>query len=220
MKKLIIAPHSDDEVLGAGGTALRAAAEQCEVFVCIVTAGAEPLFGAEFVSKLREESRACHRFLGVKRTFYLDYPAAMLEKVPRHELNSGILQVIRDVSPDEVYIPHWGDMQKDHRLVAEAAMVALRPKYDPVVRRIYAYETLSETGWNIPNLQNEFIPNVYVDISGYLPGKIEAMRLYRSQLEAFPAARSVEAIEALAKYRGATIGAAAAEAFELIREII
>lgn len=219
MRKLIIAPHSDDEVLGAGGTVIRATAEKCDVYVCIVTVGTEPLFSRETVFDLREESKKCHQYMGIKTTYYLDYPAVMLEKIQRYELNKSILQVIREVAPDEVYIPHWGDIQKDHQLVAEAAMVALRPKYGHVVRRIYAYETLSETGWNIPNLLNEFIPNVYVDISEHLAGKLEAIKMYNSQLGDFPAARSAEAIEALARYRGATIGTEAAEAFELVREI-
>lgn len=98
-------------------------------------------------------------------------------------------------------------------------MVALRPKYEHIVKQIYAYETLSETGWNIPNVQNEFIPNVYVDISEYLPKKLKAISLFKTQLSPFPNPRSIEAIEALAKYRGSTVNVKAAEAFSLVREI-
>ena len=98
-------------------------------------------------------------------------------------------------------------------------MVALRPKYSFAPSRIYAYETLSETGWNIPNVQNEFIPNAYVDISEQLDGKLRAMKYYASQMEEFPAARSLEAIEALARFRGAVMNRRAAEAFMLVREI-
>jgi LmbE family N-acetylglucosaminyl deacetylase len=121
--------------------------------------------------------------------------------------------------PDEVYIPHRGDMQLDHQMVVDAAMVALRPKYKHIVKRIYAYETLSETGWNIPNTTNEFIPTVYEDISNTISKKLEAMNIFQSQLAEFPAARSLGAIKALAKYRGATVNVTAAEAFTLIREI-
>ena len=110
-------------------------------------------------------------------------------------------------------------MQKDHQIVAECAMVALRPKYIPRVNRIYAYETLSETGWNIPNVQNQFIPNVFVEITEQMEKKIEALECYKSQLSNFPDTRSVEAIEALARYRGALIHARAAEAFMLVRDI-
>ena len=110
-------------------------------------------------------------------------------------------------------------MQLDHQMVTDACMVALRPKYKHIVKRIYVYETLSETGWNIPNTVNEFIPVVYEDISDFLEKKIEAMNIFQSQLEAFPNARSIGAIDALAKFRGATVMMGAAEAFSLVREI-
>ena len=143
----------------------------------------------------------------------------MLENVPRHELNGALLKVMEEVQPDQVYIPHAGDMQKDHQLVAEACMVALRPKYDWPVRCILSYETLSETGWNTPTPQNEFIPMVYEDISAYLDGKLAALSCYASQLSDFPQARSLEAVKVLAQYRGAMMGLRAAEAFMLIRDI-
>ena len=111
-------------------------------------------------------------------------------------------------------------MQLDHKMIVDAAMVALRPRPPHIAMRIYAYETLSETGWDIPNVVNEFIPNVYNDITGYLEKKTAAMRVYKSQLQAYPSPRSIEAIEALAKYRGATVNTRAAEAFSLIRRII
>jgi len=92
-------------------------------------------------------------------------------------------------------------------------------KYSHVVKRIYAYETLSETGWDIPNTVNEYIPTVYENISDTFEKKMNAMSIFQSQLVDFPAARSLEAIEALAKYRGATVNVMAAETFTLVREI-
>lgn len=216
---LVVSPHADDEIIGVGGTIARHIAEQDEVYVCVVTRGVKPLFSEEFMDNLRAETLECHKFIGIKETFFLEYPSVMLEKENRYEINGAILEVIKKVRPDEVYIPHWGDMQKDHQIVAEACMVALRPKDDCPTKRIYSYETLSETGWHAPNVQNEFIPNVFVDISDYLEVKFDAMRKYRSQLSDFPAARSIEALEALAKYRGALMNLKAAEAFMLIREI-
>ena len=219
MRVLVIAPHADDEIIGVAGTIAKRIHNGDEVYICIVTRGKEPLFSDDFMKILREETIECHKFLKVANTFFLEFPSVMLEKENRYEINEKIMSIIGDIKPHEVYIPHIGDMQKDHQIVAEAAMVALRPKYEHVVRRVLAYETLSETGWNIPNVQNEFIPNVYEDISGYLDIKIDAMRKYSSQLAEFPAARSIQAIDALAKFRGATINKCAAEAFSLIREI-
>lgn len=219
MKVLVIAPHPDDEILGVGGTIAKRTSAGDEVYVCIVTKGCEPLFCEEFIEQGRDEAKRADSFLGVKETIFLDFPAVMLETVPRYEMNGKIGEVINRIKPDEVYIPHRGDMQLDHQMVVDAAMVALRPKYEHVVKRVYAYETLSETGWNIPNTVNEFIPTVYEDISETLSQKLEAMAIFKSQLSEFPNARSIGAVDALSKYRGATVNVAAAEAFQLIREI-
>lgn len=69
MKILVIAPHADDEVLGAGGTIARRVSEGHEVYVCIVTRGEKPLFPDDVVARIREETLAAHAFLGIKHTF-------------------------------------------------------------------------------------------------------------------------------------------------------
>ncbi len=217
---LVIAPHADDEILGVGGTIAREVSDGNEVYICVVTHGEEPLFPSEIVEKLRKETIQAHTYLGVTKTYFLEYPAVMLENVERYKLNESIMNVVRDIKPDEVYIPHMGDMQKDHQIVNEAAMVAVRPKYEHKIRAVYAYETLSETEWNIPNTVNAFIPNVYRNITDFLEDKKKALEFFSTQVSAFPDPRSLEAVEALAKYRGSTVEVKAAEAFMLIREIL
>lgn len=216
---LVIAPHPDDEIIGVGGTIAKRVKTGDEVYVCIVTKGVEPIFSKKYVEQVRSECRAADAKLGVKETIFLDFPAVMLETIPRYEFNGKIAEVIQKINPDEVYIPHRGDMQLDHQIVVDATMVAVRPRGKCYPKRVYAYETLSETGWNIPNTVNEFIPTVYEDISEFIETKLEAMGFFESQLAPFPAARSIAAIEALAKYRGATVSVSAAEAFSLIREV-
>lgn len=226
MRVLVIAPHADDEVIGVGGTLSRLHKEGHEITLCIVSNGYPPIFDNSTAKQNNWphnnylETKASNSIIGIDETVYLDFPAAMLETVKRYELNGKIIDLIKDKKPDYLFIPHFGDMQKDHQIVAEAAMVGIRPKYSFAPRKVFAYETLSETGWNIPTVQNEFIPNVFVDISDYLENKILAMKCYQSQLSEFPDARSIKAIESLAQYRGATMNMQAAEAFMLIRETI
>lgn len=224
MNVLIFAPHPDDEVLGCGGVMAKYAAQNDNVYVCVATCGHPPIFDD---SKMKQEGwphtlypeiKKANDLLGVREVFYLDCPAADMESYKRFSLNGKIMELIQAIKPEVVYIPHFGDMQKDHTILAEAVMVAVRPKYEHRVRFVYAYETLSETEWNIPHAANCFIPNVYVDISKYMDKKLSAMACYQSQLGDFPDPRSLEAVEALAKLRGSTMGAKAAEAFMLIRE--
>lgn len=219
MKVLVIAPHPDDEVLGCGGTIAKYAKQGAEVFVAIVTKGMKPIFSEERTEITRQYCKDADAMLGVKETIFMDFPASMIETVPRYQFNSAFDTLIQRINPDIVFLPHRGDMQLDHKLVVDAAMVALRPKHDHVVKKILMYETLSETGWDIPNTTNEFIPNAYEDISYFLDHKLHALSYFNMQMESFPNSRSLEAVKALALYRGATMRLHAAEAFSLVREI-
>lgn len=219
MNVLVIAPHPDDEVLGCGGTIAKHVANRDEVYVCVMTKGYKPIFTDEMEFIVKKECREADKILGVKETIFLDFPAVMLEDIPRYKLNDALVEQVQKIKPEVVYIPHRGDMQIDHKMIVDAAMVALRPKYVHMVKKIYAYETLSETGWDIPNITNEFIPTSYNDISAYLDEKVQAIKKFKTQLVEYPNARSVEAIKALAMYRGSTMKMKAAEAFIIIREL-
>ena len=218
-KVLVIAPHPDDEVLGCGGTIVKYVREGSEVHLCIVTKAYPPEWPEEEVKKRREEVLKVNEILGIKKTFFLDLPTLKLDTIPQKELNNVIIQVVNEVQPEVLYIPHKGDVNKDHRLVFDAVMVLVRPKPGSVIKKVLSYETLSETEWAAPFIENAFVPNIYVDISETLEVKLRAMSEYSSELKEYPHPRSLDAISALAKIRGASVGVRAAEAFMLVREI-
>ena len=213
MKVLVIAPHNDDEVLGVGGTIKRYINKGHDVYVCEVTSG--PMFKV-----LQAEAKAAHAMLGVKATRFLNLPVGELKLMEPYKVNAAIEKVIKDIKPEIVFIPFWGDMHLDHKEVCESSMVALRPVADYSVREIYMYETLSETGWNIPLNDKSFVPDVWIDITDTLDDKLLAMSCYKSQLKAYPNPRSIDAIKALAMYRGSTVGVKYAESFQLVRRIV
>ncbi len=219
MKVLVIAPHADDEILGVGGTIARYVEEGNQVDVCVVTVGQVPMFPQSIVTAIRKEALESHNLLGVHESVFLELPAVLLSEIPRYEINGKICEVVGRTDPDVVYIPHFGDMHYDHTLVAQAAMVAVRPINGCRIKEVYSYETLSESEWNTPHSVNSFIPNTYVNISKQLEKKKNAMACYQSQLKEFPHPRSIKAIEALANLRGSTVGVDAAEAFCLLRKI-
>lgn len=217
---LVIAPHPDDEVLGVGGTMARFAYEGYDVFVAIVTHGDPSMFDPDFVERGRQEALEAHRLLGVRDTIFLEgFPAALLDTIAHSRLNEALQKLLDALKPQILFIPFYGDIHLDHRLVFESALVAARPNSRQQIEAIYAYETLSETNWNAPPLTPGFLPNTYFDISAFLEVKLKAMSVYQTQLKSFPHERSLEAIQALAKLRGATVGLPAAEAFVLIRAV-
>ena len=217
MRILVFAPHNDDEVLGVGGTIAKFANMGHEIFVCEVTSWLE---NAEATNSLKNEAMKAHEILGVKETLFLDLPVVHLKETPTHIKNKKFSEIVREIKPEIAFLSHPGDMHVDHGETAETAMVALRPQENPQLNAIYIYETLSETEWNIPNAVNTYIPNVWSDITETFNQKIEAMKCYQSQLHLFPHPRSLEAIEALAKLRGSTIGTQYAESFVCVRRKI
>ena len=219
MRILVVAPHMDDEVLGCGGIMAKYAKEGHEVYVAVVTNGQPPLFTKEEDDVDKANCLEAHKLLGVKETFFLDLPAAMLDTMPKYKLNGAINKVVQKLVPDELYIPHKGDMHFDHKLINEACMVAVRPRSEEAVKRVYVYETLSETEWDVPSADNYFMPNVFVDISDYIDLKIEAMSKFSQQIIEYPSPRSKEGIRSLALNRGMTVYKKYAESFMLIREI-
>ena len=219
-RTLVIAPHPDDETIGAGGTIAKIARAGCDVFVAIVTTGQQPEYSAEHVGKVRSETEKAHRLLGVKETFWLDLPAARLSETPVRTLNESVRSIMLQIAPDTVLMPFVGDIHVDHQLVFQAVLVASRPHQADYPKRLLAYETLSETNWNAPYLTPGFIPNVFVEITDTLETKLEAMSAFGSQVKSAPHERSIEALRALATLRGATVHRPAAEGFVLIREVI
>jgi N-acetylglucosamine malate deacetylase 1 len=216
---LVIAPHPDDEVLGCGGTIAKHSREGDEVYLCVVTKAYTPEWPEEEITKRRKEVHAANKVLGIKKTYFLDLPTVKLDTIPQKDINALITKVISTSNPEILYIPCKGDVNQDHKIVFDAAMIAIRPRTNSPVRKVLSYETLSETEWSAPFQQESFIPNVYVDITATLETKLKAMSKYKLELKEFPHPRSLGAISAQAKLRGSTIGKGAAEAFMLVREI-
>jgi LmbE family N-acetylglucosaminyl deacetylase len=217
-KTLVVAPHPDDEVLGVGGTLLRRKAEGVKVAWLIVTSiSVQYGWSEEKVKQRAYEVKRVTEFFGFDEVFTLNFPTTQLDRIPVNDLVAGISGVFKSFAPEEVFVPHPSDVHTDHRMVFNAAASCTKWFRYPSVKRVLAYETLSETDFGL-GVDQGFRPNVFVNIEPFLEDKLRAMDIYESELGVFPFPRSHEAIRALATLRGATSGFKAAEAFELLRE--
>jgi LmbE family N-acetylglucosaminyl deacetylase len=215
---LVVAPHADDEILGCGGVIARLADEGAPPTIAIVSEGVAPDYPAEQVAALKQEAAAAAAILGAAPPRWLGFPAARLDELPGRTLNAALATLVAELAPRTLLLPFPGDIHRDHQLVFQAAMVAARPTGPGSPAQILCYETVSETNWNAPGTAPGFLPTVTIDIAATLERKLAAFTAYASQLRRFPHERSIEALEALARLRGATHHLAAAEAFVLMRE--
>lgn len=223
MTTLVVAPHADDEVLGMGGTIARLTQAGQRVVVAVLTGHGEdehPLWQRGTWDAVRAEAAAATEILGVSELVFRELPAAMLDHHPGWRTNAAVDELVDEYRPEQLFVPFLHDLHRDHGAIAYSAVVAARP-YLPrsrQLRRVAAYETLSETHLAPPYLAPAFQPQLFIDISSTLDLKLQAMAAYKSQIQPDGLPRSLSALQALATLRGAHIGTTAAEAFVVLGE--
>ena len=223
---LVVAAHPDDEVLGCGGTIARHADAGDQVQVLIVAEGATSRQeqrnrnqASDELSALAHAAQKVGTILGAKEVELLNLPDNRLDSLDRLDLIKRIEECIAHHQPQVVYVHHAGDVNIDHRRLHEAVVTACRPTPGQLVRRLLSFEVASSTEWQPPGSAPPFQPNWFVDISSQWPRKREALEAYASEMRPWPHARSIEALEHLARWRGAQVGVEAAEAFCLLRQL-
>lgn len=214
---LVLAPHPDDETIGAGGYLLRARAAGQAIHWLIVTEmrAADGWPHEKILRREGEIDRVAEAF-GFASVTKLGFPTARLDTVPVAELVGAIGDAVRDIAPSVLLLPHRGDAHSDHAAVHDAGIACAKWFRYPSVRWTLAYETLSETDAALRR-DEPFRTDIFVDITKHLERKLEITALFGDEIGAFPFPRSPEAVRSLAAVRGAASGSAAAEAFMLLR---
>ena len=217
---IVVAPHPDDETYGCGGTLLRHRKVGDSVHWLIVTnMSKETGFSAKKIQTREQEIECVAEIYGFSSVQRLHFPPARLEKIPLQELVSAIGKIFHAIVPQEIYLPYRGDVHTDHQVVFDAVNACSKWFRFNSIKKILAYETLSETDFNFdPNI-SAFKPNFYSNIHPFLEKKISISKIYESEIGEFPFPRSEQAIRALANYRGLLSGYTAAEAFIVLKEL-
>jgi LmbE family N-acetylglucosaminyl deacetylase len=203
---LVLAPHTDDGELGAGGTISKLIeAGTCVTYAAFSTA--EQSVPAGYPKDiLRTEVKNATRELGVltENLIIFNYEVRKLNYV-RQEILESLITIRKSKDFDLVLVPSLKDIHQDHITIAQEGLRAFKQT------TILGYELI----WN--NLQ--FDTTCFVALEEkHVQRKVNALREYKSQ--AFRDYTSEEFIHALARTRGVQIGTQFAEAFEVIRMVL
>lgn len=226
-RTVIVAPHADDEVLGAGGFIAEACRHGWEthIFFATVSGYSSEARGDYSTAASRlDEVKKMAAFLNVTSYAVLfsgedgERKHLRLDTVPQSELISFISHAIAAVRPSVAVIPYLGYYHQDHRAVASACIASLRPAPDsplrPFVPVVLAYGHAAR-GWG--GEAYTFNPNFFVDISRSIETKLEAIACYKSQLCEPPHPRSLSVIRDSCSAWGVFAGVSYAEQFECLR---
>ena len=223
MRTIVIAPHPDDEILGCGGSLLKRKAKGGIIgWVIITSINNEEGWDDYKIQERQDEITKIKNALNIfdDNIYQLGFPTTKLDIIPIAEIVKAISNSFNHFLPDEVFIPYPSDAHSDHRVTFEASSACTKWFRFPSIKKVLAYETISETDFNINPNYTSFNPTIYENIDGFLKAKLELMNIYKSEINNFPFPRSRVAIESLAKLRGSQSGFNAAEAFLPLRLLI
>ena len=185
---MAIMAHPDDIDFTSAGTIAKFCAEGWTVYYVLATSGDKGThddYSRQELAALREqEQRDAAAVLGVKDVFFLGYPDGFLE--PTTELRGQIVRLLRKYEVDCVMT--WDAFRRgfnhvDHRNIG----IATRDAVFPAVRDHLYYEEHQEEGLAARQVNEMLLagaedPDYFVDISGFIDKKVDAMLCHRSQV--------------------------------------
>ena len=221
-KLLVIAPHSDDEILGCGGLISKVKKGGGKVYILIFNLGFEKNDTKESQEKRKNEVQEAMNALKVDDYHLVnDQPDNNrdLDVEPLHSLIEVIENTsnvsLEKIAPTIVAIPTIFSHHQDHVHVHRACIAALRPISTPISNIVLSYEAPEHSRWSASGV---FEPNLFVEIDDVIENKILAFNKYRSQIR--PGGRDDDSIRNQAKYRGQEVGKNLCEAFYVHRFIL
>jgi len=218
---LVVSPHPDDETLGCGGSLLRHVAEGDIVHWLIMTRMTEESGYTKKAITIREkEINLVSESYGFASVTQSPFSTTELDTISKKFLIDVVSNAFHEIMPDIVYVPYRNDVHSDHKVVFDVVAACVKSFRYPYVKKVLAYETLSETEFSVDSNNLGFRPNLWVNISDYLSEKIRIMSLYKGEIQQHPFPRSERNIRALATLRGATAGCDSAESFIILKEIL
>lgn len=203
---LVLAPHTDDGELGAGGTIASLIESGAKVTYAAFSTAAESVPSHLPPDILKTEVKAATHALGIlpENLIIFDYPVRKLN-YHRQEILESLIALRADNSFDLVLMPSLKDIHQDHRTIAEEGLRAFKGT------TILGYELI----WN--NLS--FETTCFIKLKKHnIESKLNALHCYQSQ--AGRRYMSEEFIFSLAITRGVQIGADYAESFEVLRWVM
>ena len=219
-KVIVISAHPDDETLGVGGTLLKHKQNRDMLAWLIITSVSEEYgFSKDRVNSRKDEINQVAKMIGFESVYQLNYPTMSLNSDIINDMIPKISLIFSEFKPEVIYVMNRSDAHSDHRYTFDAVMACTKSFRFPYIKRVLMYECISETEFAPPLPEKVFIPNYFVDISEFFDKKLEIMQVYQSELGEHPFPRSNKNIEALATFRGATVGVKFAEAFQVVKII-
>ncbi|MXV60482.1 PIG-L family deacetylase [Natronorubrum sp. JWXQ-INN-674] len=181
MRILAVVAHPDDADIFCGGTLAKHADQGDDVTIAHLTAGEYGGFETtedEIAATRKAEATRSAETLGCECTF-LGFKDGRLENTIENRLE--IVDTIREYEPDLLITHYEDDMHPDHRVTATLVTDAYYMASLPMVETDHEPHD-PDNVYFFGKPTADFEPDVYIDITGYLEQKTDAIEHHESQV--------------------------------------
>ena len=202
----VLAPHTDDGELGAGGTIAKLLELGANIYYFAFSTAAESVPEGMPRNILKTEVIKATTKLGIqeKNVVIYNYQVRKLN-YSRQEILEDLMKHKKKLKPDLVLMPSLNDIHQDHATIAQEGLRAFKGS------TILGYELI----WN--NLT--FNTTSFINLEEkHIQKKCDSLKEYKSQ--ASRDYMNEDFIFSLAKTRGVQIGVKYAESFEVVRMVL
>ena len=201
---LVLAPHTDDGELGAGGFLSKLAMNGANIKYIAFSSAAESLPEGFPKDTLVKEVKLATSVLSVFDVAVKDYPVRNFD-LHRQAILDDLIKIRKEKNYDLVLVPSTSDVHQDHQVIMQEGIRAFKNT------TILGYELI----WNSLDFKN----HLYVKLEEVnVVAKINALQKYSSQ--AHRPYMSEEFVRSLAYTRGLQVNHKYAECFEVVRWVI
>jgi LmbE family N-acetylglucosaminyl deacetylase len=175
---LVICAHSDDEILGPGGTLAKYAEEGLDIKTIIFSLGelSHPHFQEDIITKTRvREANRADKIIGGKGVKFLNVMEKdVKESKKQDKAKKEIERIIQKYKPLKIFTHAADDAHPVHKIVNKIVLEA----YDSLRLKteIYTFDI-----WNLFKWKKEKHPKLVVDISKTFNKKTTALKCFKSQ---------------------------------------
>ena len=173
---LVFSAHSDDFVIGAGGTIANYTKEGRKVIAIIMSYGekSHPWLKESVVQRMRsKETLEAGKLLDCKTIFFDLKEGNFAEGYKNKKLEEELLKLINKHKPTKIFTHSNEDPHPDHRATHKITVdlyekLSFKPE-------VYIYSV-----WNPVSFKTKY-PSLYIDIGKTFSTKLEALKTFRSQ---------------------------------------
>jgi len=175
---LVFCSHSDDQILGPGGTLAKYSKQGQNIYTIILSYGEASLawLKPEIAIKTRvKEAEKADKIIGGKGIYFLGLKEGkFIEDLKEKKLDKIVKKIIKKKKPVKIFTHSIHDPHPDHK-------ASNRIILDILKQMGYKCDVFSFDVWNPFIIKKTNLPKLYVDITETFPIKIKAIKIFQSQ---------------------------------------